>query len=535
MCRGYFLPMLQPPPSSLLQTADDGRLFLWTGEFRDRRVEQMYRQQRLEPVRTLLQACGLAATTVFFLLIIRQYMLFGIGLTFWLDAAVRSIGLIIGVIFQILVRRAPATAMLDVVGGVGMATLTTLTFMTWLIGLPPALNAGTLAFGYLLVFFLLVPCPAQVVVANAIYLTVGTAILGGFWLPLHSSSIFSVVLFLGIGNGLGIVGMRQFKLERRRNFLAREEARRVTEALTLARQEGRRRNEYQAWALDALQVGVMLFHPGGEIHSLNRRANELLALPPGALHPGDTHETLMRFLLQRRDFGDMELSDVRYHIDRMLRGLGTVAAIRHATTGKILEFTLNRLPDESVAVTIFDATERYALNRRLRHAVEVAGDGFAIYDSQDRIAAEMARLCLGAGMKVLAWNRSKKDAPEGVTFVELDQLLNLSHVVSIHLLLNDETRGFLSADRIARMRPGAILVNTARGAVVDEDAMIAALKSGQIGAAGLDVFNVEPLPKDHPLTKLDNVTLSAHSAFRTPEASENLIEAALNHTRRIAK
>ncbi len=151
------------------------------------------------------------------------------------------------------------------------------------------------------------------------------------------------------------------------------------------------------------------------------------------------------------------------------------------------------------------------------------------------IAAEMARLCLGAGMKVLAWNRSKKDAPEGVAFVELDQLLNLSHVVSMHLLLNDETRGFLSAGRIAKMRPGAILVNTARGAVVDEAAMIAALQSKQIGHAGLDVFDIEPLLKDHPLTKLDNVTLSAHSAFRTPEASENLIEAALNHTRRIAK
>lgn len=151
------------------------------------------------------------------------------------------------------------------------------------------------------------------------------------------------------------------------------------------------------------------------------------------------------------------------------------------------------------------------------------------------IAAEMARLCLGAGMTVLAWNRSKKDAPAGVRFVELDELLQQSHVVSVHLLLNDETRGFLSAERLGKLRPGAILVNTARGAVVDEAAMIAALKSGQIGHAGLDVFDIEPLPKDHPLTKLENVTLSAHSAFRTPEASENLIEAALNHTRRIAK
>jgi D-3-phosphoglycerate dehydrogenase len=85
------------------------------------------------------------------------------------------------------------------------------------------------------------------------------------------------------------------------------------------------------------------------------------------------------------------------------------------------------------------------------------------------------------------------------------------------------------------MKPGVILVNTARGALVDEDAMIEALQSGQIRHAGLDVFNIEPLPVDHPLTKLPNVTLSAHSAFRTPEASENLIEAALQHCRRIVK
>jgi D-3-phosphoglycerate dehydrogenase len=108
-------------------------------------------------------------------------------------------------------------------------------------------------------------------------------------------------------------------------------------------------------------------------------------------------------------------------------------------------------------------------------------------------------------------------------------------VVSLHLLLNDETRGFLSRARIEAMRPGSILVNTARGAVVDEAAMIDALKSGHLRHAGLDVFNIEPLPAGHELTKLPNVTLSAHSAFRTPEASENLIEAALQHCRRIAK
>lgn len=148
------------------------------------------------------------------------------------------------------------------------------------------------------------------------------------------------------------------------------------------------------------------------------------------------------------------------------------------------------------------------------------------------IAAEMARLAVGAGMKVIAWNRTPKSAP-GVTFVPLEDLLAQSHAISLHLLLNDDTRGFLSRERILAMRQGVILVNTARGALIDEDALVEALASRHVGHAGLDVFVTEPLPAGHPFTTLDNVTLSAHSAFRTPEASDNLIEAALHHCRRI--
>ncbi|NOG71290.1 NAD(P)-dependent oxidoreductase [Roseicella sp. DB1501] len=150
------------------------------------------------------------------------------------------------------------------------------------------------------------------------------------------------------------------------------------------------------------------------------------------------------------------------------------------------------------------------------------------------IGAEMARLCAGIGMRVLAWNRSPKSLP-GVEFVALDRLLAESDVVSIHLLLSDETRGFLSAGHLARMKPGAILVNTARGAIVDEAAMIAALQEGRLGHAALDVFVEEPLPAGHPLTRLRNATLTSHAAFRTPEASDNLIGAALEHCRRIVR
>jgi D-3-phosphoglycerate dehydrogenase len=150
------------------------------------------------------------------------------------------------------------------------------------------------------------------------------------------------------------------------------------------------------------------------------------------------------------------------------------------------------------------------------------------------IAAEVARIAAGGGMKVIAWNRSPKSYP-GVEFADLDTVLARSDVVSIHLLLNDETRGMITRDKIAAMKRGVILVNTARAAIVDEAGMIEALKSGHIRHAGLDVFLTEPLPADHPLTKLPNVTLSAHSAFRTPEASENLIHAAWEHCRRIVK
>lgn len=150
------------------------------------------------------------------------------------------------------------------------------------------------------------------------------------------------------------------------------------------------------------------------------------------------------------------------------------------------------------------------------------------------IAAEVARIAGGSGMRVLAWNRTPRQA-DGVTFVPLEQLLAESHVVSLHLLLTDETRGFIDAARLAQMRPGAILVNTARGAVVDTAAMIAALRSGKLRHAALDVFDEEPLPADDVLTTLDNVTLSAHSAFRTPEASETLIRRALDIAVEIAK
>ena len=150
------------------------------------------------------------------------------------------------------------------------------------------------------------------------------------------------------------------------------------------------------------------------------------------------------------------------------------------------------------------------------------------------IGAEVARIAKGMGMNVIAWNRTpRSDAP--VPLVELDTLLAQSDIVSLNLTLNDATRGFLDAKRIARMKPGVILVNTARGALVDEPALLDALRSGHIRHAGFDVFHNEPLKADHPLTKMENVTLSAHAAFRTLEASMTLLRRAIDIVRHVTQ
>jgi D-3-phosphoglycerate dehydrogenase / 2-oxoglutarate reductase len=148
------------------------------------------------------------------------------------------------------------------------------------------------------------------------------------------------------------------------------------------------------------------------------------------------------------------------------------------------------------------------------------------------IGREVARIGAGIGMTVIGWNRTPR--PDvAVPQAAIEELLERADVISLNLLLSDETRGFLDASRVGRIRPGAILVNTARAALVDEEALVNALTSGRISRAGLDVFHSEPLKPDHPLAKLDNVTLSPHAAFRTPEASQNLIRRALDIVRKV--
>lgn len=141
----------------------------------------------------------------------------------------------------------------------------------------------------------------------------------------------------------------------------------------------------------------------------------------------------------------------------------------------------------------------------------------------------VARLAGAFGMRVLAWGPSlqpEQAALFGADYRDLDTLLAESDVVSIHATLSPASRGLLDARRLARMQPSAYLVNTARGPVVDEAALIEALRAGRLAGAALDVYDTEPLPTDHPLRHLPNVLLSPHVGWPTDEAYAGFADAA---------
>ncbi|MEZ5843637.1 MAG: NAD(P)-dependent oxidoreductase, partial [Hyphomicrobiaceae bacterium] len=147
------------------------------------------------------------------------------------------------------------------------------------------------------------------------------------------------------------------------------------------------------------------------------------------------------------------------------------------------------------------------------------------------IGCEMARLASAFGLRVIAWNRSGVPAGIPAETAAIDVLLAQSDVVSLHLGLNAETREFLNRDRITSMKPGAILINTARAGLVDGAALVAALKDGRLAHAALDVFDVEPLPVGHVLATLSNVTLTAHAGWKSRAASRRLLGRALGIAR----
>jgi D-3-phosphoglycerate dehydrogenase len=188
------------------------------------------------------------------------------------------------------------------------------------------------------------------------------------------------------------------------------------------------------------------------------------------------------------------------------------------------------IAEHAFALLIAAARRIVRMDREIRRGawaplegIELAGKTLGVVGAGG-IGREMVRIAHGFGMEVIAWSRS--GVPPGLPCraVALDELLRAADAVSLHLALTDETRGLIDGRRLALLRPHAILVNTARGALIDEAALVAALEAGRLAHAALDVFENEPLPRGHPLRRLESVTLTPHAAYKTPEATRRLLE-----------
>ena len=193
-------------------------------------------------------------------------------------------------------------------------------------------------------------------------------------------------------------------------------------------------------------------------------------------------------------------------------GVSAVAMAEHALT--LMLSAARRIPEVD-AETKAGAWPRAFVTQLHGKTLGIIGLG--------AIGRQTARIARGIGMKVVAWTMHPNPdlARElGVELVELDELYRVSDVVSLHLRQSPDTMGFIGSREFASMKPTAIFINTARGPIVDEAALLEALEEKRIAAAGLDVFDAEPLPPGHPLTKLSNAVLTPHSGGVTREALE---------------
>ena len=189
-------------------------------------------------------------------------------------------------------------------------------------------------------------------------------------------------------------------------------------------------------------------------------------------------------------------------------GVSAVSIAEHALA--LLLGVARRIPQ-------MDASTRLGNWERGR-SVELRGKNCGIV-GYGAIGREFARLAAAVGMKVLAWTMHPERYP-GVTFTDLHQIYTTADVISFHLRLSPETEKFFGAPQFNLVKPGVILINTARGAILDESLLAHALTTGRIAGAGLDVFTSEPLARNSPLAQLGNVVLTPHCAGITPEALE---------------
>lgn len=221
------------------------------------------------------------------------------------------------------------------------------------------------------------------------------------------------------------------------------------------------------------------------------RAGVLVANVPGANARTVAEHVLWTTMALLRKFR---------RVDRDLRQKGWLAGREHANDG-------NDLSGRTMGIIGFGAVGR--------HVADIAARGF--------------------GLEVIVNSRAPRDLPENVRFAGVDELLEASDIVVLCCPLTLETAGLIGRDRIARMKPGALLINVSRGAVVEDAALIEALSSGRIGGAALDVFVTQPLPPDHPYFGFDNVIVTPHMAGITEESMMRMGVGAAEEAIRVLK
>lgn len=165
-----------------------------------------------------------------------------------------------------------------------------------------------------------------------------------------------------------------------------------------------------------------------------------------------------------------------------------------------------------------------------RPLIELAGLTMGII-GLGRIGSTVAKLANAFQMRVLAHNTSRRTLPEYASWVELEQLFRESDVVSLHCPLTSENRHLINRERLSWMKPGALLLNTSRGQLVDEAALAEALNLGRLGGAGLDVLSIEPPPADNPLLTAKNCFITPHLAWGTRAARSRLLQTAITNVR----
>lgn len=215
---------------------------------------------------------------------------------------------------------------------------------------------------------------------------------------------------------------------------------------------------------------------------------------------------------------DMEAAQARGISVETIRGYGDQAVGQHA-----------------IALALGALRQIATMDRSIRagHWAPLAGREFQDLTfgvvGMGGIGRATASLAAGLGFQVMGWNRSPA-SDAACPLVPLNNLLETADVISLHLALTAETSGIIDATALAQMKPDAVIVNTARAGLIDTPALVAALSEGHVGHAALDVFDEEPLPTDHPLLRLPNLTITAHAGFKTDAALRRLLEEALART-----